>query len=70
MSSKKKIKQNDKKKVIEIIFPENLLKSMNKIYEKQNQELMNAISQEKTIPINDLLKFMYDQQTIIINPES
>jgi hypothetical protein len=70
MSSKKKIKQNDKKKVIEIIFPENLLKSMNKIYEKQNQELMNAISQEKTIPINDLLKFMYDQQTIIITPES
>ena len=70
MSSKKKIKQNDKKKVIEIVFPENLLKSMNKIYEKQNQELMNAISQEKTIPINDLLKFMYDQQTIIINTES
>ena len=70
MSSKKKIKENNKKKIIELVFPENLLKSLNKIYEKQNQELMNAISKEKEISIDVLLQFVYEQPTRIIKPES
>jgi len=70
MSSKKKIKENNKKQIIELVFPENLLKSLNKIYEKQNSELMNVISKEKDIPIDVLLQFVYEQSTRIIKPES
>lgn len=61
--------KNNKKKVVKLVFQENLLKSLNHIYEKQNLEIMKAISSEKTIPLSDLLKFGYDQPTIIIPPE-
>jgi len=70
MSSKKKIKENNKKKIIELVFPENLLKSLNKMYEKQNKELMNAVAKEKNISIDDLLQFVYEEPTRIIKPES
>ena len=70
MSTKKKIKENSKKQIIELVFPENLLKSLTNMYEKQNQELMNAISKEKNIPVDALLQFLYDQPTRIIKPES
>ncbi len=69
MSSKRKNKDN-KEKIIELVFPENLLKSLNKIYEKQNQELMNAISKEKEISVDILLQFVYNQPTRIIKPAS
>ena len=70
MSSKRKIKDNNKEKIIELVFPENLLKSLNKIYEKQNQELMNAVSKEKNISTDVLLQFVYNQSTRIIKPTS
>jgi hypothetical protein len=63
MSSRK-----SKSKEIELVFPENLLKSLNKIYDKQNQELMKAIAEEKNIPITELLKFIYKQDTVDIFP--
>ena len=68
MSSKSKAKTKSKEKnnTIKLVFPENLIKSLNKMYEKQNQELMKAVSDEKTIPIEDLLKFIYDQKKVII----
>jgi hypothetical protein len=68
MSSKSKAKTKPKEKnnTIKLVFPENLIKSLNKMYEKQNQELMKAVSEEKTIPIEDLLKFIYDQKKVII----
>jgi hypothetical protein len=70
-SSKSKEKINNKNKVhnVELVFHENLLKSLNQIYEKQNLELLKAISEEKMIPLNDLLKFGYDQSTITIPPD-
>ena len=46
------------------------LKSLNKMYEKQNQELMNAIAKEKNISADILLQFVYEQPTRIIKPES
>ncbi len=52
--------------IIKLIFQENLLKSLNKIYERQNHELLKIISIDKTIPINDLLNFMDDQSSIFI----
>ncbi len=52
--------------IIKLIFQENLLKSLNKIYERQNHELLKIISIEKTIPINDLMNFMDDQSSIFI----
>ncbi len=58
MSSKNKKKE---KPIIKLVFGENLIESLNKIHEKQNQELMKIISQEYTIPLNVLLSFMYDQ---------
>ncbi len=58
MSSKNKKKE---KPIIKLVFGENLLESLNKIHEKQNQELMKIISQEYAIPLNVLLSFMYDQ---------
>lgn len=65
MSSKAKAKVKDKN-TIKLIFPENLVKSLNMMYEKQNQELMKVVSDEKNIPIEDLLKFIYDQKKVII----
>ena len=66
-----KSKDNKKGKIntINLVFPENLIKSLNKMYEKQNQELMKAISDEKTIQLQDLLKFIYDQSAVIIPRE-
>jgi hypothetical protein len=55
-------KSKDKTKpIIKLVFGENLIESLNKIHEKQNQELMKIISQEYAIPLNVLLSFMYDQ---------
>ncbi len=65
-SNLKRSKSKDKDTTIKLIFPENLIKSLNKMYEKQNQELMKAVSVDKTIPIQDLLKFIYDQSNVII----
>ncbi len=64
MSNKQKSneKSNDKEKpIIKLVFTENLIESLNKIHDKQNQELMKIISQEYAIPLNVLLSFMYDQ---------
>jgi hypothetical protein len=67
MSSKKSSKEKKNNKFqVELVFHENLLKSLNQIYEKQNLELMKAVSEEKAIPLNDLLKFSYDQLTVTI----
>ena len=52
--------------IIKLIFQENLLKSLNKIYEKQNHELLKIISLDKTIPMNDLMNFMDDQPCITV----
>ena len=68
MSSKSKAKTKSKEKnnTIKLVFPENLIKSLNKMYEKQNQELMKAVSDDKKIPIEELLNFIYDQNNVII----
>lgn len=68
-SSKNKGQPKPKQNVIKLTFPENLLKSLNIMYEKQNQELMKVISEEKIISLSDLLKFTYDQKTVTILPE-
>ncbi len=60
MSSKHKSKDKEKP-IIKLVFSEKLIESLNKIHEKQNQELMKIISQEYAIPLNVLLSFMYDQ---------
>jgi hypothetical protein len=52
--------------IIKLILQENLLKSLNKIYERQNHELFKIISIDKTVPINDLLNFMDDQSSVFI----
>jgi hypothetical protein len=52
--------------IIKLVFQENLLKSLNKIYERQNHELLKIVSIEKTIPFNDLINFMDDQSSILI----
>jgi hypothetical protein len=52
--------------IIKLVLQENLLKSLNKIYERQNHELLKIISIEKTIPLNDLMNFMDDQSSIFI----
>jgi hypothetical protein len=59
---------SDKKKTptIKLIFNDSLLKSLNKIYYKQNHELMKSVSQEKAIPLETLLKFLDDQKTYTI----
>ncbi len=54
-------KKNKEKPIIKLVFGEKLIESLNKIHEKQNQELMKIISQEYAIPLNVLLSFMYDQ---------
>ena len=62
----KEYKKSEKEKTIELVFPENLLKSLNKMYEKQNEELMKVVSAEKNIPLSDILKFVYQQETVSI----
>ncbi len=59
---------SDKKKTktIKLVFNDSLLKSLNKIYYKQNHELMKIVSQEKAIPLETLLKFLDDQKTYTI----
>jgi hypothetical protein len=54
------------KKKIQLVFPENLLKSLNKIQYKQNYELLKVISDEKLIPLQVLSDFLDDQPTKII----
>ncbi len=51
---------------IQIVFPENLLKSLNKIQYKQNYELLKVISQDKLISLSDLSDFLDDQPTKVI----
>ena len=53
-------------KKIQLVFPENLLKSLNKIQYKQNYELINLISQGKLIHLDALTDFLDDQPTKII----
>jgi hypothetical protein len=48
-------------KKIQLVFPENLLKSLNKIQYKQNYELLKVVSEEKLIPITVLSDFLDDQ---------
>lgn len=69
MSSKSKKVKKQNNNTIELVFPENLIKSLNKMYEKQNQELMKVISEEKNIDLSDLLKFIYTQNKIMIHPD-
>ena len=55
-------KHNEKQKpIIKLVFSEKLIESLNKVHEKQNQELMKSVAQEYAIPLNVLLSFMYDQ---------
>jgi hypothetical protein len=56
----------NKKEVINLVFNDNLLKSLNKIYYKQNHELMKILANEKAIPLDVLLKFVDDQDTYTI----
>ncbi len=56
----------DTSKTITLVFPEKLLKSLNKIQRKQNYELMKVLSHEKAIPIKALMDFLDDQSTIEI----
>ena len=53
-------------KKIQLVFPENLLKSLDKIQYKQNYELMKVISEEKLIPLSALSDFLDDQRKKII----
>ena len=46
---------------IQLVFPENLLKSLNKIQYKQNYELLKVVSEEKLIPLSVLSDFLDDQ---------
>lgn len=48
-------------KKIQLVFPENLLKSLNKIQYKQNYELLKVVSEEKLIPLSVLSDFLDDQ---------
>ena len=51
---------------IQLVFPENLLKSLNKIQYKQNYELFKVVSEEKLIPLSVLSDFLDDQPKKII----
>jgi hypothetical protein len=51
---------------IQLIFPENLLKSLNKIQYKQNYELLKVVSEEKLITLSVLSDFLDNQQKKII----
>ncbi len=57
---------NIKMTKIQLIFPENLLKSLNKIQYKQNYELLKVVSEEKLIPLSVLSDFLDDQPKKII----
>jgi len=57
---------DNNKTIIKLVFNDNLLKSLNKIYNKQNHELMKILANEKAIPLNVLLKFVEDQDTYTI----
>jgi hypothetical protein len=60
------VSNSSNKAVINLVFQENLLKSLNKIYEKQNYELLKIVSNDKIIPFNELIKFMHDEETVDI----
>jgi hypothetical protein len=67
-SQNKKTKSSSKsqKKKIIMVFPEKLLKSLNKIQKKQNYELLKVLSHDKAIPLDSLHDFLDDQPTISI----
>ena len=70
MSDSEKIiikKRREKQKVVKLVFPENLLKSLNKMQKKQNNELMKVISLDKSIPLKTLSIFLDDRLTETIN---
>ena len=67
IKKKLKVKPKEKQQVIKLVFPENLLKSLNKIQKKQNNELMKVISEDKSIPLKTLLIFQEDRLTETIN---
>ena len=67
IKKKLKVKPKEKQQVIKLVFPENLLKSLNKIQKKQNNELMKIISEDKSIPLKTLLIFQEDRLTETIN---
>lgn len=60
---KKKSKAKEKEKVIKLVFPENLLKSLNKMQKKQNNELIKVISEDKSLPLKTLSSFLDDRLT-------
>lgn len=60
---KKKSKAKEKEKVIKLVFPENLLKSLNKMQKKQNNELIKVISVDKSLPLKTLSSFLDDRLT-------
>ena len=60
-------KRREKQKVVKLVFPENLLKSLNKMQKKQNNELMKVISVDKSIPLKTLTIFLDDRLTEYIN---
>ena len=64
--TKEKEKEKEKEKIIKLVFPENLLKSLNKMQKKQNNELMKVISEDKSLPIKTLISFLDDRLTEII----
>ena len=64
--TKEKEKEKEKEKIIKLVFPENLLKSHNKMQKKQNNELMKVISEDKSLPIKTLISFLDDRLTEII----
>jgi hypothetical protein len=70
IKKKLKVKPKEKQQVIKLVFPENLLKSLNKIQKKQNNELMKIISEDKSIPLKTLLIFQEDRLTETINVNS
>ena len=70
IKKKSKSKAKVKEQVIKLVFPENLLKSLNKIQKKQNNELMKVISEDKSIPLKTLLIFQEDRLTETINVNS
>jgi len=58
-----KSKAKEKEKVVKLVFPENLLKSLNKMQKKQNNELIKVISEDKSLPIKTLSSFLDDRLT-------
>jgi len=70
IKKKSKVKPKAKQQVIKLVFPENLLKSLNKIQKKQNNELMKIISEDKSIPLKTLIIFQEDRLTETINVNS